>query len=120
MPKETVEAKDVLSSVGSTKVEPTFVQKAGLRLALGVGGLIAVITLIVVIFFCCECPAPPTTLEMQKAPDTKVLLEQYKELSGVCVSNAQSIFQTTVTQALLPVFTAILGYIFARSHKDSA
>ena len=51
--------------------------------------------------------------------DADQVIEQYKELSSIAVKSAQDLFQTIVTQALLPVFTAILDYIFAKSSGNS-
>jgi hypothetical protein len=46
-------------------------------------------------------------------------LERFKALSDVTIKNSTEMFQAVVTQALLPVFTAILGYIFGRGAKDT-
>ncbi len=46
-------------------------------------------------------------------------LDRYKSLSEIAVKSTQDIFQTIVAQALIPVLTAVLGYIFAKSGKDS-
>ena len=117
MTKETIGADAVLASVGSTTVQPSFVQKAGLWLAAGVGIVIASVTAGVVYFLISHYPDTPT-LEVLKtfAPDTKLAIEQYKELSAISVKSALDLFQIVVTQALLPLFTAILGYIFAKGN----
>ena len=121
MTKETIGADAVIASVGGTTVQPSFVQKVGLWLAAGVGIVIASVTAGVVYFLISHHPDTPT-LEMLKtfAPDTKQAIEQYKELSAVSVKSAQDLFQTVVTQALLPVFTAILGYIFAKGNDGNS
>ena len=119
--KEVVEASTVLATIGQTKVEPTFVQRAGLLLAGGVGSLIALVTVGVVIFLYTHYPAMPSPEIFKEAQaDSNTILEQYKDLSGVAVQSAQELFQTIVTQALLPVFTAILGYIFAKGGKNDS
>jgi drug/metabolite transporter (DMT)-like permease len=100
MSKEVIDAGAVLASVGDTKVQPSFVQKAGLWLAAGVGTVIAAVTAGVVY--------------------PKQAIEQYKELSAVSIKSALDLFQTVVTQALLPVFTAILGYIFGKGSDSNS
>ena len=119
--KEVVDANAVLKAGGeigirSTEGSPTFVQWAGLILAAGVGSIIAVITVLSVIFLYIHYPKAPS-LEGITSANSAVILEQYKELSGIAVKSTQDLFQTIVTQALLPVLTAILGYIFGKSDK---
>ena len=117
MTKETIGADAVLASVGSTRVQPSFVQKAGLWLAAGVGFAIAAVTGGVVYFLISHHPITPTLDTLKTfASDPKQAIEIYKELSAVAVKSALDLFQTVVTQALLPVFTAILGYIFAKGN----
>lgn len=117
--KETVSSEQVLAEAGTTKVKPTFVQLAGLWLAAGVGTIIAIVTFAVVVFVYMHYPVMPSA-ESIKAPtaDSKSAIEQYKELSQIAIKNGQDLFQTIVTQALLPVLTAILGYIFGKSDKQ--
>jgi uncharacterized membrane protein len=117
-PKEIVEAHTVLQAVGSTSVQPTFVQLAGLWLAAGVGALIAVVTLCVLGFLYFYYPSMPPAESLKDAAVAKEMLANYKELSGIAVKSAQDIFTTIVVSALLPVLTAILGYIFGRAGKD--
>ena len=121
MTKEVIEAGTVLESVGQTTVQVSFVQRAGLWLATGVGTLIALVTVGVVCFVVVHHPATPTLATLKGLGlDPKQAIEQYKELSSVSVKGAQDIFQTIVTQALLPVFTAILGYIFAKGSENNS
>lgn len=111
-------ADQLVASIGNAEVKPSFVQKAGLRLALGVGSVIALATVGTVIFLCIHYPSGPqipADLEPTKAKES---IGNYKELSGVVIQNAVTMFQTIVTQALLPVFTAILGYIFAKAGEN--
>lgn len=116
--KETVSSEEVLAAVGTTKVKPTFVQLAGLWLAAGVGAIIAIVTIAVIVFVYMHYPVMPSAETMQAAAgDSKTAIEQYKELSQIAIKNGQDLFQTIVTQALLPVLTVILGYIFGKSDK---
>lgn len=121
MTKEQVSAADVLESVKGTEVKPTFVQKAGLLLAAGVGVVIALVTRGVVYFLIAHYPTSPTPQSMKElGVDGKVAVEEYKELSAIALKSAQAIFQTIVSQALLPVFTAILEYIFAKGDDNNS
>lgn len=113
--KEIIQADTVLQSVGHVSVHPTFVQRAGIQLAGGVGLIIAIVTVTLVGFFCWHYPPMP---QLNASDDSAKLIEQYKQLAEVATTSGQTIFQTIVTQALLPVFTAILGYIFAKSGKE--
>lgn len=115
--KETISSETVLATAGGTKVKPTFVQVAGLWLAGGVGGIIALVTAAVMILMFVHYPSMPAADVLKDAVAAKTQVDQYKELSQIAVKNGQDLFQTIVTQALLPVLTAILGYIFGRSGK---
>jgi len=108
---------DVGDAVGKTSVAPSFVQRAGLYLALGVGLVIAAVTVLVIIFLFSYYPSRPSGT-FSTAEEAKAAMEEFKALSEITVKNATDLFQTVVTQALLPVFTAILGYIFAKGGKD--
>jgi hypothetical protein len=97
----------------------TFVQRAGLWLAAGVGGVTAIVTLCVVIFLYQHFPAMPSpqSLNAPAGQLAQYTIEQYKQLSEIAVKSTQDVFQTIVAQVLIPVFTAILGYIFGRGSK---
>ena len=116
--KETVGAETVLREVGTTSVQPTFVQRAGLWLAAGVGALIALVTLGVLVFLWVHSPPMPQAASLKDAVVAKETLANYKELSGIAIKGAQDVFTTIGVSALLPVLTAILGYIFGRGGKD--
>lgn len=115
MSKETIDAQAVMDSVGKIEVHPSFVQKAGLWLAAGVGALIAGVTFAVIYFLISNYP-PIQTPESLKilSSDPQLAIQLYKELSSISVKSALDIFQTIVSQALLPILTAILGYVFAK------
>ncbi len=115
IPKKVI---DVQGAVGTTSVHATFVQRAGLYLAAGVGALIATVTVSLVIFLWSHYPSMPAEGTFATSEAAAVALEKFKALSENAIKNATEIFQTIVTQALLPVFTAILGYIFAKGGRD--
>ena len=116
--REIIESKTVLETLGTTTVQPTFVQRAGLWLAAGVGALIAIVTICVLVFLYVYYPSLPPAESLKDAAVAKETLANYKELSGIAIKSAQDIFTTIVVSALLPVLTAILGYIFGRGSKD--
>jgi hypothetical protein len=99
----------------------TFVQRAGLWLAAGVGGITAIVTLCVVVFLYQHFPAMPTAqaLDGTSGGSAQYTIEQYKQLSEIAVKATQDVFQTIVAQVLIPVFTAILGYIFGRGSRSA-
>lgn len=113
--KEIVSADAVMQSLGNTEVKPPFVQRAGLWLAAGVGALIAIVTIVLLVFLYTHYPRIPATGSNAALPSP----EQYKALTEITIANTRDMFQTIVAQALLPVFTAILGYIFAKGAKES-
>lgn len=113
-PRESVSAERVLQEVGGTRVDkPPFIQRVGLWLATGVGIIVALVIVGLVVFLCIHHPSPPSS----DANPSAEAITQYKEMSGIAVQATKDLFQTVVTQALLPVFTAILGYIFAKGGK---
>jgi len=106
------------------KLTPT--QQAGLWLAAGVGlTIIGVLAFVAVVWFQ-TAPAPPallplpTIIDPVKAKDAlasyqalnQAALENYKVLNAEAISRVTSLFDLLATKTLLPIFTAILGYIF--------
>ena len=111
----TAGADIILSEVGDTKVRPSFVQRAGLWLAGCVGLLIAAVTVLSVIFLYLHYPAAPdwNALGGNEAA-AQAVLARHKQLAEIAREDTLRIFQGIVLQGLLPVFTAILGYLFAK------
>jgi hypothetical protein len=117
--KTTVLATEVLEPIpasggASTRLALTPIQAAGMRLAMGVGMLITLTTLGVGVDWFMHAPQAPA-LPIQKAandPVVKAMIENYKALDDVAPDRATWLFDLVVAKALLPVFTAILGYIF--------
>lgn len=105
---------EILKEVGDTTVRAPFVQRAGLWLAAGVGLLIATVTILTVVFLFLNYPAAPDLTALATEEAVKAALERHKALTEIAREDALRIFQGIVLQALLPVFTAILGYIFAK------
>ncbi len=106
------------------RLTPT--QQAGLWLAAGVGlTIIGVLVFVAVVWFQ-TAPAPPTLLPLPAVTDpakakdalagyqalNQAALENYKALNAEAISRVTSLFDLLATKTLLPIFTAILGYIF--------
>jgi len=106
------------------RLTPT--QQAGLWLAAGVGlTIIGVLVFTAVVWFQ-TAPAPPTLLPLPAITDpakakealasyqalNQAALENYKALNAEAISRVTSLFDLLATKTLLPIFTAILGYIF--------
>jgi hypothetical protein len=114
--KEVVPAATVLQGLGHTTVKGTFVQRAGLWLAGGVGGIIAIVTISLLVFLYEHYPPMPRPGAGAVAGG-QYTIEEYKQLSEIAIKGTQDLFQTIVAQVLIPVFTAILGYIFGRGSR---
>ena len=106
------------------RLTPT--QQAGLWLAAGVGlTIIGVLVFTAVVWFQ-TAPKPPVLLPLPaltdpaKAKDVlagyqalnQAALDNYKALNAEAISRVTSLFDLLATKTLLPIFTAILGYIF--------
>lgn len=111
-PPHEVTAAEVLGNVQQqvTVNELSATQQAGMYLAKGVGALIVAVTLIAVINYVWFAPSMPTLPE--DATAAKAVIENHRALSDAYVTQSSRIFELIVASALLPVFTAILGYIF--------
>jgi hypothetical protein len=107
------EPKEILKSAGEVTLELTPLQKAGLWLALGVGLAIAVVTLFVLCDWFSNRPAVPQLTG--DATQAKATLDNFQALNAAALSRATELFDLIVVKAFLPVFTAILGYIFGSS-----
>ena len=106
------------------RLTPT--QQAGLWLAAGVGlTIIGVLVFTAVVWFQ-TAPRPPTLLPLPAVTDpakakdvlasyqavNQAALDNYKALNAEAISRVTSLFDLLATKTLLPIFTAILGYIF--------
>jgi len=124
VPPRAPQAKIDAASAGEVKdvekLDP--VRQAGMRLALGVGLLISVVTLMLAAHWMVTAPwtgVPPHFSEMNTA-DEKALVENLKTISDLAADRSIKLFDAIVSRALLPVFTAILGYIFGSRPASSA
>ena len=106
------------------RLTPT--QQAGLWLAAGVGLTIVGVLIFTAVVWFQTAPKPPTLAPLPvltdpaKAKDAlanyqalnQAALENYKALNAEAISRVTSLFDLLATKTLLPIFTAILGYIF--------
>lgn len=108
-------------NAGAVKSAPlTETQKAGMRLAIGVGSLATVCTLIVVVGYFATAPAALTSADLlgsaktlaENADAAKKVIENYKALRELHSEQTAKLFDTVVVKMLLPIFTLLLGYIF--------
>lgn len=120
---EEVSAEQVLQQTGlagpSLKLG-SFTQRAGLKLAGGVGALGIVVTLLIVYKWISMIPASPDIGPSLTKDQVDLLTGTYKIVHEQALDASTKLFDAIVTKALLPVFTAILGYIFgARSSSEN-
>ena len=130
---ETVPRTEILRSGGLGSPEAvsglerlTPTQQAGLWLAAGVGlTIIGVLVFVAVVWFQ-TAPKPPALLPLPAVTDpakakeiiantqalNQAALDNYKALNAEAISRVTSLFDLLATKTLLPIFTAILGYIF--------
>lgn len=95
-------------------------QKVGYKLALFVLGTILLATLAIVWLSLPFPVAPklPEPLSDASLAQYKQVVEIYKQLNDVAVERLTRLFQQIVITALLPSFTAILGYVFGSRKND--
>lgn len=111
-------AKEILKEVGASSPrairELTATQAAGMQLAWAVGAAI----LVVIVFVCVDWLVMiPHARPAVNA--TRDVIDNYKDMRESATDDAAKLFDLIVAKALLPVFTAILGYIFG-SRESSA
>ena len=122
-PVETVGPDQVFAETDIQQpVTPaTWTQRAGMRLAAGVGGLATIVTLAILArwIWMSWCISSPTITSSLKPEDVDTLVKNYRALQDQAFQSASQMFEAVVVKALLPVFTSILGYIFgARTTSD--
>ncbi len=111
---------DILQKLRMRKLEP--LQWVGLWLALAFFGYIILASGVIffVSFHCLQLPSPPTPPPNSgDVEQYKRLVDAYKQSSDIYqqmaklqVERATQLFQLVVASSILPVFSAILGYIF--------
>jgi hypothetical protein len=116
-PQETITASSA-GEVKAVKLDP--VSRAGMQLATGVGLLIGLVTVMLVVHWMATAPwtGIPSDLASRKTDDAKALVENIKTMSDLSADRSIKLFDAVVSRALLPVFTAILGYIFGSRSQN--
>jgi hypothetical protein len=90
----------------------SFIELTGAKLALAVGGLGGVVTLVLVVYWVYTAPAVAIELKQGDPEKLRQMLELQKQLSDIHVESVIKIFDSVVVKCLLPLLTTILGYIF--------
>jgi hypothetical protein len=108
-------ANEILSEVAATsptaaRLTPT--QAAGMQLAWAVGSVITVVILFVCVDWVLMLPKSQPI-----GTSTRDVIDNYKEMRDYATDDASKLFDLIVSKALLPVFTAVLGYIFGSRHS---
>lgn len=109
----TVQADSAGAVAGELhRLEP--VQQAGLWLAAGVGIVIFLVISIIVVDWSIRSPwlTVPAGLAEMDEKKAKTIIDGLKTLNDIAADRSVRMFDTVVARSLLPVFTAILGYIF--------
>lgn len=118
--REVVSPEEVLREADAQRPVRggTYLQRTGLRLAASVGALgsTVILSLIVTwIFYAPSMPSIPADMDPEKA---RAVIENFKNLQQSALQPLTTLFDTVVVKVLLPVFTGILGYIYAsRDYK---
>jgi hypothetical protein len=118
----TIKADSVGTVRLNKQLEPT--QQAGLLLAGGVGIVTTLAILVIIAAWIAKAPwmGAPAGLAQMDPDKAKAAIDNLKTLNDLSVDGAIKMFDTIVARSLLPVFTAILGYIFGTraSRNDAA
>lgn len=105
--KQVIPIDDVYTeeriSAGKRKIPITTV---GFYLALCVLGYLVLVTLFLIVDYCIHSPETP------KVDAAKEAIETYQTLSQIVTQRAINFFELMITKTMIPVLTAILGYIF--------
>ena len=113
--KTVASATEVLRGIPTPKGDVrrlSPLQAAGVRLALGVGLAIALVTAAVLVDWFQGRPGFPSVSAATTQGQAGNLVQNFKELNELSFERSTKIFDLIVVKAFLPVFTAILGYIF--------
>ena len=118
--KEKVDASKVVYSINSVAKQEKIragrrfpITTVGFYLALCVLGYLAVVTIAIFVDYFLHAPQSPP------ASASSETLEAYKTLSQISSQRMTSLFELMVEKTMLPVLTAILGYIFGVRESGS-
>jgi len=105
-----VEPEEILSERGKVSLTP--LQQIGVRGALAVGALGALVLLIVLIRWASLEPGVPPIPEGLDEKLAAAVLSRYKEVRALNLDSALKMIDAVVARILLPVFTTFVGFIF--------
>ncbi len=111
--KEIVSSDTIFSSDNVQLEEKLTTTKVGYHLAIFVLIYIAVVTIVILINYFRHTPSLPAVSGLDSA-----LLGNYDQLSNTARDQAVELFDTFVHKSMIPVLTAILGYIFGVRGSD--
>ena len=117
-----ITGSEILAQEGASKpVKPyTFLQLIGVQLAAGVGGLVAVVTLVLLGYWVWTTPSLSVGTIPTDPEKLKQIIEFHKQLRELHLEPVLKLFDDIVLKCLLPLLTSILGYIFgSQSAKQS-
>lgn len=121
MADEQISPGEILRSgraTGSVEMG-TYLQRTGLRLAAAVGTTAAVVMLLLVVRWMYIAPLPPVLPPNADPATAKAILENYKTSQQTALEPLTTLFDSIVAKVLFPVFSSILGFIFARANGNS-
>lgn len=84
----------------------------GVQLAIGVGGLMALVTIALVGYWIWTAPSQMPLANLSDPEKVRQVIDLEKQLRDSHVSAVMQVFDTVVIKCFLPLFTSILGYIF--------
>jgi hypothetical protein len=124
--REVVDLEELYRELGGkqqVRVDKlTGTQWAGFRLAIGVGVIILAVIIFVGIDWIANAPnLTYPDLDSVNAEDIETLskaIEQYKTINDLAIERVKTLFDSIVVNALLPIFTLILGYVFGTQRVE--
>ncbi len=108
------------SLVGGDKPQLlTPIQKFAARFAIGVGSLIAgILLLLLYSWLHPRIALPPPPPGPGGTPQWDAYLKEARELGDIETARLKSVFDLTVSTALLPILTTLLGFLLGRASRD--
>ena len=124
--REVVDLEELYQDLGGKQQvrvgKLTGTQWAGFVLAISVGVIILAVIIFVGIDWLSNAPnLSYPNLDSVNAEDIETLskaIEQYKTINDLAIERVRTLFDSIVVNALLPVFTLILGYVFGTQRVE--
>jgi len=92
------------------------IQHAGMNILLFVGIVGAAVILGLGLQYFFKAPKAPT---VDPTKEVGILINNYKELSGLVLSNTKELFDMIVMKVLYPLTTLVLGYVFGKRTAET-